>query len=237
MITPHRSALVHALRATTTTPLPTPPPQGGREQTECAARADSTSPQYALDRGDERVTRAHRSEDATLHLDHLQGSKMIAVVGRAAAILQQHAFESAVVRLAHGGVDADIRGDAGEHEVANAARAQDQLEIGGTEAALPGLVDDRFAIERGELGNDLPARLAAHEDAAARSGIADAGANLLRTPALVRGQIGQIRPVSLARMDDVTMLRPHRGEHAADRLDGRARQRKIVSHAVDVPAR
>src|SRR5258707_4147066 len=206
MITPHRSALVHALRATTTTPLPSPPPQGGREPTECAARADSTSPQYALDRGDERVTRAHRSEDATLHLDHLQGSEVIAVVGRAAAILQQHAFESPVVRLAHGGVDADIRGDAGEHEVANAPRAEDQLEIGGTEAALTGLVDDRFAIERSDLGNDLPPRLAAHQDAAARSRIADAGTDLLRAPAFVLGQIGKVRPVSLARMDDVVML-------------------------------
>src|SRR5713226_4400927 len=30
------------------TPLPSPPPQGGREQTECAARVDSTSTKRAL---------------------------------------------------------------------------------------------------------------------------------------------------------------------------------------------
>jgi hypothetical protein len=132
-------------------------------------------------------------------------------------------------------MDADIRGDAGEHEVANAARAQDQLEIGGAEAALTGLVDDHFPIARSKLRNDLPARLPAHQDATARSGIADAGANLLRAPAFVRGQIGKVRSVSLPRMDDVIMLRPHRREHAADRFDGRARQRKIVSHAVDIP--
>ena len=164
-------------------------------------RADFTSPEYALDRGDERFARAHRSEYATLHLDHLQGSEMVAVVGRPAAILQQHAFEPSVVRLPHGGMDADIRGDAGEHEVSNAARTQDQLQIGGAEAALTGLVDDRFSIARSKLGNDLPARLPAHQDATARSGIADAGADLLRAPAFVGGQIGKVRPVSLARME------------------------------------
>src|SRR6266849_3340303 len=35
---------------TTTTPLPSPPPQGGREQAEFVARADSNSSEHALTR-------------------------------------------------------------------------------------------------------------------------------------------------------------------------------------------
>jgi hypothetical protein len=40
------------------------------------------------DGGDERFARTHRSEDATLHLDHVQGRQVIAMVRRAATILQ-----------------------------------------------------------------------------------------------------------------------------------------------------
>ena len=67
------------------------------------------------------------------------------MVGGAAAILQQQAFEAAVVGLAHGGVDADVGGDAGEDDVLDAALVEDQLEVGGAERALAGLVDDRLA--------------------------------------------------------------------------------------------
>src|SRR5947209_3798738 len=61
--------------------------------------------------GDEGRRVRHRAEDAALHLDHLDRGEMVAVVGRAAAILQKHAFEATVVGLAHGGVDTDISGD------------------------------------------------------------------------------------------------------------------------------
>src|SRR5205085_10093215 len=176
----------------------------------------------SIERGDQRAARAHRAEYAALHLDHLEGGQMIAVVGRAAAILEQHAFEAAIVRLAHGGVDANVGGDAGENEVADLPRPQDELEIGGAEAALAGLVDDRFAGKRRKLCDDLPAGLAAHQDAAARARIADAGTDLLRAPPLVGRQVGEIRPVALAGVDDLIMFGAHGGEHAADRLDRRA---------------
>ena len=39
---------------------------------------------------------------------------------------------------------------------------------------LPGLSMIELARQRRELGDDLPARLAAHQDAAARPGVADA---------------------------------------------------------------
>src|SRR5262245_37871275 len=102
---------------------------------------------------------------------------MVAVVGGAAAILEEEAFEAAVIGLAHGGVDPDIGGDAAEDQVADAAGAEHQLEIGGTERALARLVDDRLAGQRRKVGNDLPAGLAADEDAPAGTGVADAGAD------------------------------------------------------------
>ena len=105
---------------------------------------------------------------------------VVAVVGGAAAVGQQQALEAAVVGLAHGGVHADVGGDAGEHEVADAARAQDQVEVGGVERALARLVDDGSPGARRELGDDLPARLAPDQDAAARPRIADAGARSCR---------------------------------------------------------
>ena len=161
---------------------------------------------------------------------------VIAPVGGAAAILQQQAFEAAIVGLAHGGVHADVGGDAGQHDVLDAAQAQHQFEIGGAERALAGLVDDRLAVARRQLGNDLPAGLAAHQDAAARPGIADAGADLPRAPALVGGQIGEIGAMAFAGVDDVEALGARGGERALDRLDRRAGQRQVVAHLVDIAA-
>src|SRR5438445_358571 len=79
---------------------------------------------------DERLRIRHRAEDAALHLDHLDRRQVVAVVGRPAAILQHHAFIAAVIGLAHGGVHADIRGDAGQHDILDAALVEDQLQIG-----------------------------------------------------------------------------------------------------------
>ena len=95
----------------------------------------------------------------------------------------------------------------------DAAQPQHQLEIGGAERALAGLVDDRLAGQRRELGDDVPARLAAHQDAAARARIADAGADPARAPALVGRQIGEIGAMALAGVEDVEALRAHRREH------------------------
>jgi hypothetical protein len=161
---------------------------------------------------------------------------VVAVVGGAAAVFQQQALEAAVVGLAHGGVHADVGRDAGEHDVAQAPRAQHQLEIGGAERALARLVDDRLAGFWRELRDDLPARLAAHQDTAARARIADPGIDPPRAPALVLRQVGQIGAMTLAGMDDRVALLAHRAEHAPDRLDRRAGEREIVAHRVDVAA-
>ncbi len=78
-------------------------------------------------------------------VDHLDRGGVIAGVGRAAAVFEDQAFEAAVIGLAHGGVDADVGRDAGQNEVVDPARAQDEFEVGGAERALAGLVDDRLA--------------------------------------------------------------------------------------------
>src|SRR4029079_13013091 len=85
------------------------------------------------------------AEYAALHLHHLQRREMIAEIGGAGAILQQKAFETAIIGLTHGRVHAYVGGDSGQHDVVDAALRQDQLEVGGTERALARLVDDRLA--------------------------------------------------------------------------------------------
>jgi len=129
----------------------------------------------------------HRAKHAALHLDHLDGGQMVAGVGRAAAILQQQTLEAAVVALAHRRVHADVGGDAGQHDVLDPFRAQDQFQIGGAERTLARLIDDDLARQRLQFVDDLPTGLAAHQDLAAGAGVADTRADAARPPALVGG--------------------------------------------------
>ncbi len=101
---------------------------------------------------------------------------------------------------------------------------------------LPGLSMIGSPCERVELRNDVPAGLAAHQDAAARAGVADAGADPARAPALVRRQVGEIGPMALARMDDVVALGAHRRQHRPIGSIGALHQRQVVAHRVDVAA-
>jgi hypothetical protein len=52
------------------------------------------------------------SEDAPLHFDHLERGKIVAIVGRTGAVRKQQTFETAVIRIAHSGMNADIGRDA-----------------------------------------------------------------------------------------------------------------------------
>ena len=176
------------------------------------------------------------AEDAALHLDHLDRRQMVADVGRRAAVGDKQALVAQIVGVAHGGVHADVGGDAGQHDVADTGSLQHQLQVGGHERALAGLVDDHFARLRLELGDDLPAGLAAHQDAAARPLVADAGADPLRAPALVGRQVGEVGLVALARVDDAVALGAHGGKHPPDGFDRRPRQRDVVAHGIDVAA-
>ena len=75
------------------------------------------------------------------------------------------------------------------------------MQVGRVEGALARLVDDRLAGRRIEFGNDVVAGLAAHQDAAHRTCIANAGL-AAPTDLLGRGQVGQVRPMALAGMHD-----------------------------------
>ena len=108
---------------------------------------------------------------------------MVCGVGCAAAILDDHTFEPAIIRLSHGGGNADIGCDTGEDQIVDLPCAQDQLQISGIEAALAGFVDDCLSLQRGELRNDVPPRLATDQDIAAGAAVADPGTNLLTAPA------------------------------------------------------
>src|SRR5271154_3252333 len=161
---------------------------------------------------------------------------MITEVSRAAAIRQQQAFKAAIVGLAHRGVHAHVGGDAGEHQVANPGAAQDQLEIGGEESTLAGLVDDGLAGERCEVRYDLPSRLAAHQYSPAGSGVADSGADSAAAPLLVRRQIGEVGAMAFSGMHHVTAPRARGLENLPDGLDRGAGEAYIVAHLVDVAA-
>ncbi|EGE55512.1 hypothetical protein RHECNPAF_9300166 [Rhizobium etli CNPAF512] len=161
---------------------------------------------------------------------------MVAVIGRAAAIFQQQAFETAVIGLAHRGGDADIGGDAGQDDVCDALLVEDQFKVGGAEGTLARLVDDRFAFDRIEFGDDVPSGFAAGQDTPARTRIADPGADPLRAPAFVGRQVGKVGPMALARVDDVIALGAHGGQHAFDRLDRRLDERQVITHVIDIAA-
>ena len=139
---------------------------------------------------------------AALHGDHLVRRGVVAGVGRAGAVGDEAAFEAAIIRLSHGRVDAHVRCDAAEEEALASRRAEEVLEVGREEGALSRLVDDVLGWERLQIVDQLPARLAAHEDAAARTGLANLGADGGRTKPLVLGEIGEARAVAFARMDN-----------------------------------
>src|ERR1700674_5003789 len=133
-----------------------------------SAKADAamnSSSSSIIERSDKGCRIGYRAEHATLHLYHLDRVVVVAFVGRATTIFEQQALETAIVGFAHGGMHADVGGDAGEHDIFDPAQAQHQLEIGGAERALAGLVDDRLAVSRREIRNDIPPGLAAREDA------------------------------------------------------------------------
>ncbi len=149
---------------------------------------------------------------------------MVVVVGRAGAVRQDQALVPAIVGLAHRRVHADIGRDAGKDDVVDALEPQQHVEVGGAERALAGLVDDRFAWQRRQFGDDVPAALTADEHSPARPRVADAGADALASPPLVGGQVAQVGAVALARVHHVEAVTAHRREDRANRLDRRTRQ-------------
>mmetsp|Transcript_16413 Transcript_16413/g.54549 ORF Transcript_16413/g.54549 Transcript_16413/m.54549 type:complete len:227 (-) Transcript_16413:171-851(-) len=173
-----------------------------------------SSPRHRVEHLEHRVRGGDGAKDSALHRHHLVCRCVVASVGRARAVCDEAALESAVVCLAHRSVHAHVRRDAAEQQPLAACRAQQVLEVGGKEGALAGLVDDILARQRPELVDQLPARLAAHQHPTARPGLPDLGADRCRPQPLVLREVSQTRPMALSRVDDAHARGTSRRQHA-----------------------
>src|SRR5471030_653589 len=112
-----------------------------------------------LQGGAELVDRGHPAEEVLdveqRRLLHEVGPRLVR------GVVQHHAeiFEEEAV--AQGRLDADVGGDAGEHQRAYAARAQGAVEVGIVEGAVARLGDDDVSLLRRQLVHDgvVPAAL------------------------------------------------------------------------------
>ena len=104
-----------------------------------------------------------------LGLDHGESGGVKFREVRPGAIGRHEAVIAAVVGLADGGVDADLGGDTGDDELADALHLQDGVKVGGPEGALPGLSMTN-SPDLGASSGMMVWRFAADEDAAHRPG-------------------------------------------------------------------
>src|SRR6185436_8004099 len=114
-------------------------------------------------------------ENAALGFNHLKSHFVKRGKVGAHAIGGNETIITAIIGFADGGVDADLGGHAGDDELLDAAILEDRMEVGGEECAFAGLVDDGFAGQRVDFGDDVVSSLPAHEDAAHGAGVTDAG--------------------------------------------------------------
>ena len=70
---------------------------------------------------------------------------MIVVVCGAGAIRKNQTLVATIIGLTHRGMNADIRGDAGQNEILNSLLPQEHIEICRVKGTLPRLVNDRLA--------------------------------------------------------------------------------------------
>ena len=143
---------------------------------------------------------------------------MVFPIGGARAVRKDQAFVSAVVRLTHRGVHADVGGDTREDQMSNPPRPQQQVEVRGVERAFARLVNDRLTLARRHFRNDLPSRLTSHQDSSAWSDAADLRPGAGGSPALVRREVGEVGSVALPGVDDGHAGVSCRSQHARGRL-------------------
>ena len=86
---------------------------------------------------------------------------------------------------------------------------------------LPGLLNDRLPFQGVQLRDDVPAGLPPGKDASAGALGSDSGPDLFRPPALVLGQVREVRPVALPGVEHVVPELAARLQHRLDGLDGR----------------
>ncbi len=122
---------------------------------------------------------SNSSEQAALHLHHMECCEIVVVVGRASAVAEQQTFISTVVRLPYRRVDADIGGDSGKYKVSDAVVAQDKIKLGSVEGTFAGLINHPLALDWSNFGDDLPSRFTTHKDSPTGTGRADLRADAL----------------------------------------------------------
>ena len=103
---------------------------------------------------------------------------MVATVCGTAAVREEQTFIATIVRFAHGGVHTDVGGDASKDQVDNPTLAQQQLKVCGKKCPFAWLIDDGLSWCRYEFWDNVPAWLAAYQDATTRARVTDAGAGL-----------------------------------------------------------
>ncbi len=169
-------------------------------------------------RTDERVEHrcrsGNRAENAALSLDHSQAHIVeLGEIG-GAAVRQHDATEAAIVGLTYRGIDADLGGDAADKQRLDVPVLENEREVGLVEGALPRLVDHRLARHRIKLGDDVVSGLAPHQDAAHRSGCANAQGGITALDLHARG-ICQVGAMAFPRVDDEHAGLPRRRQHVA----------------------
>ena len=146
----------------------------------------------------------------------------------AGAVFRDEAFISPVIRFPDGGVDADFRGHPRDDQLSDATVLQDGVQVGGVEGSLARLVDHRLQRQRIQFRDDVVPGLAADQDAAHRSSIADCfGA---AAPVLFgRREIAQVGPVAFPGVDHGQPGPPPRRQQHPVGFDGATEQGDIIA--------
>src|SRR6516162_10221119 len=161
----------------------------------------SSSTSGCLECGDDGLGRCDPAENAALCLDHAQSHLLELRKVRADAIGDDDAVVATIVSLAHRRVHANFGGDPAHNQLRDAPVLQHCIEVGSVKGSLARLIDDRLARQRVEFGDDVVPGLAAHQYAAHRTRVADAGSELA-ADSFRRRQVGEVGTMALAGMND-----------------------------------
>lgn len=161
-------------------------------------------------------------KNAPLHLDAFQRRVVQLLPPRRARVAHHDAVQPEICGVAHRARDAHVRRNPAHDQAADSAHAQHQREVGVAKRAAAGLVDDGLGGEGRELGDDVVAGLAAHEQAAEGAPVADADAR--GAAAAAAGEVAlreraEVGPVALARVVDGVAGAAEGGEEGADAGD------------------
>ncbi len=205
---------------------------GGHDQDSCRGQAATAARGRSVEQGG-RV--GDPAEDAALGGDHVEADALELREVGADAVGEDQDVVAPVIGFADRRVHAHLGGHPGDDERLDARVGEDLLQIGAVEGALAGLVEHDLPGQRCKLVDDVVAVLAAHQDAAVRPGVADPQRRLAASQ-LGRGQVGEVRQVPLAGVDDQQSRLTGGGQDALQRRDDRRQLADIVAEGLTEPA-